>query len=148
MIKFHHLLSLFPILVTIFLTLNSIHAQLQEYIPPSIRGQFAYNITSPKNNTRYVGENATITLQYVFEKILSFEITALDVNLYSANGTELKSIIRRAPTEEGSYRIIKKFAEGLETGNYIVRFNETKNRGIYFTTIYLYTDFLIKYTKK
>ncbi|KAG9292083.1 hypothetical protein G9A89_017983 [Geosiphon pyriformis] len=89
-------------------------------------------------------ENATITLQYTFQKIYPNEFSSLDVNLYSANGTELKSIIRRAPAEEGSHRIIKKFAEGLETGNYIVRFNETRNRGIYFTTIYFYTDYLIK----
>ncbi|KAG9292073.1 hypothetical protein G9A89_017973 [Geosiphon pyriformis] len=148
MFKFHNLLlSLFPILVTIFLTLNSIHAQLPEYIPPSLPGKFAYTISLPKNNTRYVGENATITLQYAFEKILPFEITLLDVYLYSTNGTQLKSIIRNAPSEEGSYRITKKFAQGLESGNYFVRFNETKNRGIYFTTVYLYTDIPIKPTR-
>ncbi|CAG8642756.1 6143_t:CDS:2 [Ambispora gerdemannii] len=143
----HTKLSVIFLLIFTILLLNS--TQADEFKPPTIQDAAnKYKINEPKAHQVYYNAQKKITLDYTFEDKLPNEIFLLDIYLLNKKGKKIKTFVKNANTTAGNHRFTRKFPENLHSGNYTVRFNETKNTGIYWSTAYLLTDIPIKYLCK
>ncbi|CAG8606614.1 5491_t:CDS:2 [Ambispora gerdemannii] len=130
---------IFSFIFAILLTLT----QADEFKPPTIKGTYKYQVNAPKENQEYTKE---ITFDYTFEEQRPNEIFLLDIYLLTGED-KIYTFLEKADTSPANHRLTQNFPETLSSGDYTVRYNETKNTGIYWSTAFYVTDIPIKYKK-
>ncbi|CAG8520454.1 7491_t:CDS:2 [Ambispora leptoticha] len=139
-------LSVTFLLIVIFTIFLLASTQADDFKPPTIAGTYKYNISEPKSGEVYNSSQKNITLDYTFDKQYPNEIFILAIYLLTDKNETIKTLVEKANTTEGNHSYTEAFPDQLPNGAYIVRYNETKNTGIYWSTAYYITDIPINKT--